>query len=104
MMEVELAGTCSCGQSHNLQYGLSSGVRSNRGTQVMPNHLLQASGCGLEEDLVKAHGAVGGIPLDVKGGHGGVADLHVLYAAQRPWTDIGFNIQVAEGLCLCVCL
>lgn len=50
----------------------------------MPNHLLQATGCGLKEDLVEAHSAVSSIPFDVEGGHGGVADLQVLYAAQRP--------------------
>lgn len=27
MMEVELAGTCSCRQRHDLQSGLGSGVR-----------------------------------------------------------------------------
>lgn len=68
----------------------------------MPNHLFQATGCGLDEDLVEAHSAVGSIPLDVEGGHGGVADLQVLYTTQRPWTETGFSSQVSEGLCLCV--
>lgn len=69
----------------------------------MPNHLLQATGCGLEEDLVEAHSTVGGIPLDVEGGHGRVGDLQVLYATQRPWTETKFSLQVSEGLCLCLC-
>lgn len=65
----------------------------------MPNHLLQAASYGLKEDLVEAHGTISSIPLDVEGGHGGVANLQVFYTTQWPWIETGLISQISEGLC-----
>ena len=47
--------------------------------------LLHASGGGHVVDLVLAHVALGGLPVDVQGAGGGVSHTQVPHATQRLW-------------------
>lgn len=50
-------------------------------------HFLSSSSGGHIVDLVLAHIALGGLPLDVQGAGGRVSDLEAPHSTQRLWRE-----------------